>query len=85
MFKQGGNAFGAPARLGNTENQPLDILVNNGRVMRYEPGGAFPNLIGGGVQNSVTPGVLGAFIGRGSQNTVTDVLGTIAGGVPEHG
>ena len=46
-FLRDGNAFGAPAVLGTTDNQPLDIRVNNARVMRYEPNAISPNVIGG--------------------------------------
>jgi hypothetical protein len=52
--------------LGTTDNEALDIRVNNKRVMRYEPNTVSPNLIGGHPANSVT-------------GTITDGA-TIAGG-----
>ncbi len=36
FFAQGGNAFGTTATLGTTDASPLHIIVNGGRVMRYE-------------------------------------------------
>ena len=46
-FVQGGNAFGATAALGTTDNNALEIAVNGARVMRFEPSGISPNVIGG--------------------------------------
>ncbi len=64
-FLRGGNAFGSTAVLGTTDNQALDIRVNNSRVMRYEPNAISPNVIGGSPANNVTAGVAGATIGGG--------------------
>ena len=50
---QGGNAFGTTAVLGTTDNNALDIRVNNSRVMRYEPNTTSPNFLGGSSSNSV--------------------------------
>ena len=93
-FVQGGNAFGGTGVLGTLDNQPLDIRVNNGRVMRYEPNAVSPNVIGGSPANSVTAGVRGATIAGGgvpagntdpvfdleAPNRVTDLYGTVGGG-----
>jgi hypothetical protein len=68
FFKKGGNAFGATAVLGTTDNQPLELYVNNSRVMRYEPNAIGPNVIGGSGANSVTSGAMGAAIGGGGAN-----------------
>lgn len=38
-FEQGGNAFGAAATLGTTDNQQLDISTNNSRVASVFPSG----------------------------------------------
>ena len=92
FFKRGGNAFGAiggTAVIGTTDNNALNVLVNNARVLRIEPT-VSPNFIAGHSSNAVTAGVVGATIGgggvlaggliAGSGNTVTDDFGTIAGG-----
>ena len=93
VFQDGGNAFGNPAVLGTTDNNALDIRVNNARVMRYEPNAISPNVIGGSPANSVTVGVRGATIAGGgvpsnadpnfggpAPNQVTDAYGTVGGG-----
>jgi len=93
-FKQGGNALGATATIGTADNNALDILVNNSRVMRYEPNAVSPNVIGGSPANNVTAGVRGATIAGGgipsgdsdpdltleAPNRVTDAYGTVSGG-----
>jgi len=79
--------------LGTTDNQPLNLRVNNARGLRLEPASdgtnQSPNVIGGIATNSVTPGVYAATIGGGGQvnpadpataNEVTDAFGTIGGG-----
>lgn len=65
VFQQGGNAFGATAVLGTTDNHALDIRLNAVRAMRLEPHPVSPNLIGGGAENGVAPGVRGATIAGG--------------------
>ena len=62
---KGGNAFGAPKRVGTTDNHAIDIRVNSTRAMRYEPTPISPNLIGGHATNGVTQGVEGATIAGG--------------------
>ena len=64
-FVQGGNAFGTTALLGTTDNQPLNINVNNQRVMRYQPVAPSPNIVGGFVNNDVYAGVYGTTIAGG--------------------
>ena len=93
VFQDGGNAFGNPAVLGTTDNEPLDLRANGSRVMRYEPNAISPNVIGGSAANSVTAGVRGATIAGGgvpagadpifggeAPNAVTDAYGTVGGG-----
>ncbi|MFO1313634.1 MAG: tail fiber domain-containing protein [Burkholderiales bacterium] len=94
FLRQNGNAFGATAVLGTIDNNAIDILANNSRVVRYEPNAVSPNVIGGSPANSVTAGVRGATIGGGAAsasaidpdygagvpNRVTDVYGTVGGG-----
>ena len=87
-FLRDGNAFGTAAVLGTTDNHPLDLRVNNARVVRYEPNTISPNVIGGSPANSVHAGVFGATIGGGGvpdpnfddegPNRVTSAYGTVA-------
>src|SRR5688572_17913422 len=88
VFQDGGNALGNPAVLGTTDNNALDVRVNNARVMRYEPNAVSPNVIGGSPANNVTVGIRGATIGGGGTdltgvgpNQVTHQFGTVGGGV----
>jgi endosialidase-like protein len=53
FFAQGGNTFGATAKLGTLDNRPLEIYVNNQRVMRYESG-VSPSITGGHPNNTAT-------------------------------
>jgi hypothetical protein len=69
--------------LGTTDNQALEIKVNGSRAMRFEPGAASVNVIGG--SGSALAGVYGATIGGGggtggATNVVTDNYGTVGGG-----
>jgi hypothetical protein len=79
--------------LGTTDNQPLNLRVNDARGLRIEPASdgtnQSPNLIGGIADNSVTAGVHSATIGGGGRsvagspataNEVTDDEGTVSGG-----
>jgi hypothetical protein len=81
-----GNAGTTPGTnyLGTSDNQPLEIKVNNQRVFRFEPDSDSPSLIGGHYGNSITSGVYGATISGGGiygfQNIVTDIGGTVGGG-----
>jgi hypothetical protein len=82
-----GNAGTTPGTnfLGTTDNQALEIKVNNQRVFRLEPRATSPNVIGGWNENVVTAGVEGATIAGGGEsggiiNRVTDFFGTVSGG-----
>ena len=81
-----GNAGTTPGTnfLGTTDNQALEIKVNNKRSIRIEPTTKASNIIGGHIVNTVTASVYGATIGGGGNagwiNTVTDNYGTIGGG-----
>jgi hypothetical protein len=79
--------------LGTTDNQPLNLRVNNARGLRIEPASdgtnQSPNVIGGIADNSVTAGAFAATIAGGgradagnpaSANKVTDDFGTVGGG-----
>jgi len=82
-----GNALTTPGThfLGTTDYKRLEIRVDNKRVMRFEPNGTTPSVIGGNYDNSITAGVTGAAIGGGGgsctyKNAVTDSYGTVGGG-----
>ena len=83
-FLHGGNAFGATGVLGTVDDQPLEVRVNDSTVMRYVPGAASPNVIGGHAANAQNADAMGATIGGGgtatSPNRVTDNFGAVAGG-----
>ena len=70
--------------LGTTDNQPLELRVNNQRGLRLEPTGNNDtvNVIGGSARNSVGAGAVGATIGGGVLNTIQPNTGyaTIGGG-----
>ncbi len=95
VWSLGGNAGTTGTDfLGTTDNQPLDLRVNDARALRLEPAsdaGAnpSPNVIGGSPDNQVSAGVHSATIGGGgrrdpgepaSANQVTDDQGTVGGG-----
>jgi hypothetical protein len=98
-FQQGGNAYGATAVLGTTDNQSVDIHANGRRVMRYDPAPVTPNLIGGYEQNAVTPGAVGQTISGGGasgtwcpgwnglrdcKNAASFDYATVGGGISNH-
>jgi trimeric autotransporter adhesin len=67
-FAQGGNAFGATATLGTTDNNLLQIVVNGAHVLRFEPNATSPNLIGGHIGNRAqTSSTYGATIAGGGK------------------
>ncbi len=65
--------------LGTIDNQALEIHVNGTRAFRLEPGGGFPNVVGGS-GSSADPNVIAATIAGGLGNSVTGFYGTIGGG-----
>ena len=81
-----GNAGTTPGTnyLGTSDNQALEIKVNNQRVFRFEPNATSPNLIGGYSGNWITSGVYGSTLSGGGAadylNRVTDAYGSIMGG-----
>lgn len=82
-----GNAGTSPSTnfLGTTDNQALELRVNNARALRIVPDDISPNLIGGHSSNAVTAGTRGATIGGGGYggvgaNEVTGSYGTVSGG-----
>jgi hypothetical protein len=70
--------------LGTTDNQALELRVNNSRALRVEPQPLSPNLVGGSAANSTALGMAGAQIGGGgrvsSPNFVSGNFGVVAGG-----
>ncbi len=79
--------------LGTTDNQALELKVNNLRALRLEPTVGSANLIGGYTGNTVAADVQGATVGGGGSsdgcgsgllppcpNSVTGDYGTISGG-----
>jgi len=81
-----GNAGTTPGTnfIGTTDNQAVEIKVNNTRILRLEPHATSPNMLGGYSGNALTAGVYGATIAGGGNaagnNQVTDSYGTVAGG-----
>jgi len=70
--------------LGTTDNQPLELRVNDLRILRLESSTTSPNIIAGHKDNSLLPGVYGATIGgggsTGSPNKINSNFSTIGGG-----
>jgi hypothetical protein len=86
-----GNAGTTPGTsfLGTTDNQPLEVRVNNQRALRLEPAsdpvlGFSPNVIEGFSGNSVAARTVGATIAgggvSGATNVVTANYGAVGGG-----
>ena len=77
-----GNAGTSPGFhfVGTTDNQPLELKVDNRRALRLEPTGSAPNVIGGSPINTAAPLSIGIFIGGGEQNTVAGNWTTLSGG-----
>jgi hypothetical protein len=76
--------------LGTTDGQPLELRVNDRRVLRLEPAEFAPNVVGGSRVNGVVEGVSGGTIaGGGSEdfdgldrpNLVLANFGTVGGGM----
>jgi len=86
FWKLSGNAGTDPATnfLGTTDNTPLELWVNNLRILRLEPNSNGPNIVAGYSGNSVSQYVSCATIsggGRfGQENVVTSSYGTVGGG-----
>jgi hypothetical protein len=91
FWKLGGNNVAPGQFLGSTNNQPVEIWVNDFRALRLEPStNGAPNVIGGSAVNFVAPGTIGATIGGGGatndgygnvpSNSVSGNFGTVTGG-----
>jgi hypothetical protein len=62
---QGGNAFGAAANLGTTDNQPVQIVAKGLASRRLVPNVHSPSLVAGHPGNAVTAGVSAATVAGG--------------------
>ena len=95
-WRIGGNNGTLPANnfLGTTDNQPLELRVNNARALRLQPDTSpqnAPSVLGGSPVNLIAPGIVGATIAGGGSadyegngpapNTVSLSYGTVGGGV----
>ena len=84
-WKTAGNTGANPtngAFLGTADNLPLEVKVNGARVLRLEPNGTSPNVIGGYGSNFIN-GVGGTVAGgglAGFPNQVTESYGFVGGG-----
>jgi len=77
----GGNAGTTGANfIGTTDNQPLELRANGGRVFRITPTATAPNIVGGSVLNSIASNTVGAVIGGGSGNSASNNYSVVAGG-----
>lgn len=85
FWQLGGNAGTTSSDfVGTTDNQALELRVNNERALRLEPRLPAPNLIGGHAGNTVAPAVAGVVIGGGGGagvgNQADGSFAVIAGG-----
>jgi len=86
FWKLAGNTGTTPGTdfLGTVDNQPLEVRVNNARVLRLEPTAVSPNIIAGFDANFVSGAVVGATIAGGGSsgftNSVAADYSTIGGG-----
>lgn len=76
--------------LGTTDDEPLEIHVNDNRIWRsvWEPGGAGqpgPSIVAGDPNNSIAPGSVGSTIAGGGNpivpNSIAGASNTIGGGL----
>ena len=76
VFSESGNAFGTTARLGTTDNQPLELLANGQAALRIIPLAESPALIAGSSANYATAtapsSIAGATIGGGGSSTTAN-------------
>jgi len=73
FWKTAGNSGTSPTAnfVGTTDNQPLELRVNNLRGLRVQPGSnSSPSVIGGSRSNIISLGVAGATIAGGDRNFI---------------
>ena len=84
VWRLDGNATGTGNFLGTTNDQPVELRVDNQRALVLIPTGDSPNLVGGHGSNSVGASVEGGAIGGGgassAPNEVAGNYGTVGGG-----
>ncbi len=96
FWQLGGNNVAAGKFLGSTNNQPVELWVNNTRALRLEPTANdtyhsnIVNVVGGSPGNFITPGVYGSVIVGGgalffyssanTNNSVSSDMSFIGGG-----
>ena len=96
FWQLGGNNVAAGKFLGSTNNQPVELWVNNTRALRLEPTANdtyhsnIVNVVGGSPVNFITPGVYGSVIAGGgtlffyssayTNNSVSSDMSFIGGG-----
>jgi hypothetical protein len=85
VWKPGGNTFGTAttAILGTTDtnNNPLEIWVNNQRAIRIEPNASGPNIALGYSGNIAGgAGIYGATVSGGIGNSASGLYATVSGG-----
>jgi trimeric autotransporter adhesin len=78
FWQLGGNNAGSGAFIGTTNNQVLDLRVNNARAMEFQlstdPFGVYsnaPNVMGGSSVNFMAAGVIGGTIAGGGGNDMS--------------
>jgi trimeric autotransporter adhesin len=93
FWKTAGNSgtTAGPSFVGTSDNQPLELKVDNQRALRLEPNtNGAPNLIAGASVNVVASGILGSTIAGGGaaqifgnsySNSVSGNFSTIGGGL----
>ena len=85
LWRLTGNAgtTGGATFLGTTDNQPLELRVNNVRALRIEPNSrGLATIIGGSTDNSVSAGASAAgFIGSGNSNLIQSISSAIVAGL----
>ena len=77
FWRLNGNNVSASQFLGTTNNQPLEIRVNNIRALRIEPSSA-PSLVGGYFQNNANGFAAVVIAGGGTSGSLNQALGNYA-------
>ncbi len=82
FWKLGGNNVAPGQFLGSTNNQPVELWVNNTRALRLEPTlndathSNIINVVNGSPANTIAPGVYGSVIAGGGAGTYLGSAGT---------
>jgi hypothetical protein len=75
-WKTTGNAGTSPGThfVGTTDNQPLELRVNNARALRLQPNINSPNLVGGFSGNTISGSAAGSVIAGGGASSFTNSI-----------